>query len=183
IPSPQPFIESDPADTSFLGATCQKWEEAIAPVFNLGKRLITFRIGIVLSREGGAYTEFRKPLQFGIASILGSGRQVVSWIHVEDLARLFIFALKNESVHGVYNAVAPHPVSNEQLIKQIAKVKGGFSFPAPVPAFVLKAMLGEMSIEILKSATVSSAKVQDAGFRFTFPTIEQAVQDLNKKAL
>ena len=85
-------------------------------------------------------------------------------------------------MQGVYNAVAPNPVSNEQLIKQMAKTKGGFSVAAPVPAFVLKAMLGEMSIEVLKSATVSSQKVQQEGFQFQYATIEAALNNLNAKA-
>lgn len=181
IPNPRPFVETDPADNTFLGTTCQQWERAIAPVTELGKRLVTFRIGIVLSNKGGAYAEFRKPLQFGMASVLGSGKQILSWVHIDDLIRLFVFALENKSIKGVYNAVAPHPVSNAQFIKQMAKIEGGFSVTMLVPAFVLKAMLGEMSVEVLKSATVSSAKIQQAGFRFRYPTIEAALKALNNK--
>ena len=182
MPNSKPFVETDPADHTFLGATCQKWEAAITPVTELGKRLVTIRIGIVLSNEGGAYTEFRKPLQFGVASVLGSGKQIISWIHIDDLVRLFLFAIEKDEVKGIYNAVAPHPVTNAQLIKQMAKIKGGFSITAPVPAFVLKAMLGEMSIEVLKSATVSSAKIQQTGFQFNYPDIESALKALNSKA-
>ena len=178
MPNPRPFVETDPADQTFLGNTCRKWEAAITPVQELGKRLVLFRIGIVLSKEGGAYAEFCKPLQFGLASILGSGKQVVSWIHINDLIQLFLFALDKSEMAGVYNAVAPQPVTNAQLIKQMAKVKGGFSITAPVPAFILKAMLGEMSIEVLKSTTVSSEKIQQAGFHFHYPDIEAALQAL-----
>lgn len=181
IPNPTPFVESDRADHTFLGETCQKWEAALAPVREVGKRLVTFRIGIVLSSNGGAYVEFRKPLQFGVASVLGSGKQIISWIHIDDLVRLFIFAMENSELKGVYNAVAPHPVTNAQLIKQMAKINGGFYVTAPVPAFVLKAMLGEMSIEVLKSATVSAAKIQQAGFQFRYPDIEAALDSLNNK--
>jgi uncharacterized protein (TIGR01777 family) len=182
VPNPHPFVETDPANTDFLGETCKLWEAAIAPVKELQKRLVTFRIGIVLSNDGGAYAEFKKPLKFGIASVLGSGEQTVSWIHIDDLIQLVCFALKQERMHGVYNAVAPNPVSNAQLIKTMAKTKTGIAIQAPVPAFVLKIMLGEMSIEVLKSATVSAAEVKGEGFLFQFPTIEQAVEDLNKKA-
>jgi uncharacterized protein (TIGR01777 family) len=142
IPNPRPFIETDSADDSFLGRTCQAWENAISPVTAMGKRLAIFRIGIVLSNDGGAYKEFKKPLQFGGAAVLGNGKQVVSWIHIHDLVRLFTTAIENEAWQGVYNAVAPHPVSNKALISEIANAKGSFSVPVPVPAFALKLALG-----------------------------------------
>jgi uncharacterized protein (TIGR01777 family) len=181
LPNPRPFIETDPADSSFLGHTCAQWEAAIRPVEGLGKRLVITRIGIVLSRAGGAYAEFRKPLSFGIAPLMGSGKQVVSWIHIDDLLRVFITAIEGGSYRGTYNAVAPNPVSNKELIATIAKAKGGLRIPAPAPAFVLKALLGEMSIEVLKSATVSSKKLEAAGFTFTFPDIHSAVRNLEGK--
>lgn len=182
VPNPRPFTETDPADNAFLGATCRQWEESIEPVAALGKRLVKLRLGIVLSEEGGAYAEFKKPLQLGAATILGSGKQVVSWIHVADAARLFLFALKNEKLSGTYNAVAPRPVTNRHLIMAMAKAKGGVAIPMKVPGFALKAMLGEMSIEVLKSATVSSRKMEEAGYQFLFPTIEAACLNLHKKA-
>ena len=176
IPNPQPFTEDAPADGSFLGQTCKQWEASMAPVAQV-TRLVTYRIGIVLSNEGGAYKEFKKPLQFGTASILGSGKQVISWIHVDDLVRLFLLAIENEHLHGVYNAVAPHPVSNKTLVLQMAKQKS-VAIPVHVPAIALKLALGEMSIEVLKSATVSSQKIEAAGFTFQYPTIEKAVNNL-----
>jgi len=177
VPNPQPFVEENGPDNSFLGTTCQQWEGAIKPVESLGKRLVIYRAGIVLSNEGGAYKEFKKPVQMGVASILGSGKQVVSWIHMDDMVRLVVFAIENESLKGVYNAVAPNPVTNQQLVTQIGKEKG-FYIPVPVPAFALKMALGEMSIEVLKSATVSSQKIEKAGFTFAYPTIEKAVKNL-----
>ena len=182
VPNPRPFTETDPAHTDFLGTTSKAWEEAIAPVTQLGKRLVTFRIGIVLSNEGGAYAEFKRPVTFGGATILGSGNQVVSWIHIRDLIRLFIAAIDNDSWKGVYNAVAPNPVSNKALILQIAKERGRFYVPFNVPSFALKIALGEMSIEVLKSTTVSSQKVQDTGFEFLYPTIGKAVAALEYNA-
>ena len=140
------------------------------------------RTGIVLSKKGGAYAEFEKPLRFGVASVLGNGKQVVSWIHVDDLVNVYIDALKNESWHGVYNAVAPQPVSNKTLIQTIAAQRGGFYVTVPVPAIALKAVLGEMSIEVLKSATVSCKKLQAAGYTFLFPDINIAIQNLQKNA-
>ncbi len=177
VPNPKPFVEEDKPDNSFLGVTCQQWEAAIAPVEQLGKRLVIFRTGIVLSNEGGAYKEFKRPVQMGVASVLGSGSQVISWVHIDDMVRMLIFAIENETLKGVYNAVAPQPVTNREMVMQIGKEKG-FFIPVPVPAFALKIALGEMSVEVLKSATVSSKKIENAGFTFQYHTIVQAVKNL-----
>ncbi len=173
-----PFTEEDGVATDFLGQTSQQWESAITPVGTLGKRLIILRIGIVLSNNGGAYAEFKKPLRFGMASVLGSGKQVVSWIHIIDLVNLFIYGLETENINGVYNAVAPQPATNEALIKEIAKARGGSFITAHVPQIALKLALGEMSVEVLKSTTVSSKKIETAGYNFQFPDVETAVADL-----
>ncbi len=171
IPNPTPFVETDPADNSFLGSTCQLWEQSIEPVTSLGKRLVKLRTGIVLSDKGGALKEFKKPLQFGVAAILGSGKQIISWIHIDDMVKLYITAIENEGMSGIYNAVAPHPVSNKELTLQLAKARDKFFIPVHVPSFALKLALGEMSIEILKSATVSADKIQGTGFVFRYSTI------------
>lgn len=182
IPNPVPFTERDPPDVSFLGSTCQQWEKSVEWVQKEGKRLVIFRIGIVLSTEGGAFAEFEKPTRFGATTILGNGKQIISWIHIQDLVQLFITAIENEAWKGTYNAVAPAPVSNRELMLQIKKAKGSLSIPVHVPQFILKAMLGEMSVEVLKSATVSHAKVEDAGYQYLFPDIGTAVYNLMKKA-
>ena len=173
------FTEVDPSSNDFLGQTSKQWEAAIEPVSFLGKRLVKLRIGIVLSNEGGAYVEFKKPLNFRFATILGNGKQIVSWIHIDDLVRAILFAMGNEKMEGVYNAVAPHPVSNKELVLEIARKERGRSyFPVHVPIFALKIRLGEMSIEVLKSATVSSEKIQQAGFIFQYSNLESAISQL-----
>ena len=111
--------------------------------------------------------EFQKPLRFGIATILGNGKQIMSWIHLDDLVRLYIFAIGNERLNGVYNAVAPHPVTNKKLIIQLARtMRGKFYVPIFVPSFILKMVFGELSIEVLKSATVSCKKIKREGYTF-----------------
>jgi len=173
------FRENDLSSTDFLGQTSKQWEAAIEPVSFLGKRLVKIRIGIVLSNEGGAYVEFKKPLKFRLATILGNGIQVVSWIHIDDLVRAILFAMENEKMEGVYNAVAPHPVSNKELVLEIArKERGKFYIAVHVPTFALKIRLGEMSVEVLKSATVSSEKIQQAGFIFQYSNLESAISQL-----
>jgi NAD dependent epimerase/dehydratase family enzyme len=121
--------------------------------------------------------EFKKPLRFGLASILGSGKQVVSWIAIDDLVRIYRDAIENENWNGVFNAVAPEPVSNKQLVLQIAEHQN-ISLPFHVPPFVLKAILGEMSIEVLKSTTVGAGKLQQQGFHFLYPTVKEFIQKL-----
>ncbi|MFP5041144.1 TIGR01777 family oxidoreductase [Parasediminibacterium sp. JCM 36343] len=175
------FLENEPADNAFLGETCRLWEESMEPVIKLGKRLVKLRIGIVLSNEGGALPEFKNPLKVGIAAILGNGDQVISWVHIEDLCRMFVYALENENMNGAYNAVAPNPVTNNNFTIALAKIeKGSFFIPVHVPAFVLKLAMGEMSVEILKSATVSNAKIKSAGLTYKYPELEGALKSLNE---
>lgn len=172
------FTEDDRPSKDFLGDVCRQWEESIEPVTDLDKRLVILRTGIVLSKKGGAYTEFAKPLNFGIATILGDGKQIVSWIHEDDICNMYIHAMENESMSGPYNAAAPHPVSNKELIIAIAKARNKFYIPIQVPTFALRLRLGEMSEEVLKSANLSSAKIQTEGYTFLYPEIKDAVKDL-----
>lgn len=117
------FVESDPAFPDFLGTTCTLWEEAITPVTSLGKRLVILRTAIILSNQGGAYPEFVKPMNAGVAGILGSGEQVISWIHLEDITRLYLEAIVNETYKGVYNAAAPEYLTNKEFVLRIARAK------------------------------------------------------------
>jgi len=176
------FIESDLPDKSFLGETCVYWESSVDAVIQLGVRLVKLRSGIVLSNDGGAFKEFKMPLNFGVAAILGDGKQIVSWIHIDDICRLFIEAMENKDVSGAYNAVAPLPVSNKKMILTMAeKFRNRFYIPIHVPIFLLKLLKGQRSVEILKSATVCDKKIKAAGFTFLYPTIEAAMSELAKK--
>lgn len=173
------FTESSPAAGDFLGTTCQAWENGVLEMERLGKQVVIFRTGIALSRAGGALKEFYKPLQFGFATILGNGEQWVSWIHLQDLIRLYFNAIVNPRLQGIFNAVAPQPVHHKELILTMARAAKGKSFiTAYVPAFALKLALGEMSVEVLKSVRVSSQKIQDTGFVFSYPNIETAMEQL-----
>jgi uncharacterized protein (TIGR01777 family) len=173
------FSENDPPANDFMAETCREWEAAIEPASFLGKRLIKFRIGPVLSADGGAYVEFKNPVKFGLVGIIGNGQQILSWIHIDDLVRAILFSMETEQMEGVYNVVSPKPVSNKELILEIAKSTGKFFIPVHAPSFALKIVFGEMIGEILKSTTVSSEKLQKAGFIFQYPQIGSAILQLS----
>lgn len=170
------FKESDPASDDFLGSTCKLWEQSIEPVTKLGKRLVIVRTGIVLSKEGGFLPEFFKPMRFGFATVLGNGKQIISWIQIDDLVNLYINAIENGKLSGVYNAVAPSPVSNKDFVLTLARGRNKFFIPIRVPSIILKIVLGEMSIEVLKSAKVSCEKIQSTGFYFQSAELHSAVR-------
>lgn len=173
------FTETDPHYNDFLGTTCLEWENSIEPVTQLGIRLIKLRTGIVLSNDGGAFAEFKKPVRFGLAAILGSGKQMISWIHILDIMRMYEYAIDNNQVSGVFNAAAPNPVTNKELTVAIAKkMKGKAFITIPVPSVALQLILGEMSIEVLKSTTVSADKIRNSGFNFLYPTMDAALNEL-----
>lgn len=172
-----PFTEDMQPANDFLSNVCVQWEQAEMAAASF-LRTVIFRIGIVLGNESGAYPELTKPMAFGIVPILSSGKQMVSWIHIDDLCRMMLYAIEHDNMQGTYNAVGHAPVTHKTLMKTIAKEKGGIKIPVPVPAFVLKIMLGEMSTEVLKSATVSANKILATGFTFKYNTLDSAVHAL-----
>jgi hypothetical protein len=174
----QLLTETSPPGNDFLAEVTKAWEGAVQPVAGLGIRTVLLRIGIVLSGKGGALAKMAQPVRLGAGSPLGSGKQWVSWIHVDDLCRLFMYALENPDVRGPYNAVAPEPATNEALTKQIAEVLGKPLFLPNVPAFALRLAVGEMADAVLGSAKVSSQKVAQAGFTYQFPALTPALRDL-----
>ncbi len=178
------FIETDLAADDFLGKTTLLWEASTDPVVSLGIRLIKLRTGIVLSNDGGVLKEYKMILRFGIAPILGNGKQNVSWIHIDDLCRMYCEAIENGYLNGSYNAVAPYPVPQKILILTLAeKLRNNFFIAVYIPTFLLKLRFGNRSIEIFKSATVSRKKITSAGFTFLYPTVDAALNELvgNKK--
>jgi uncharacterized protein len=174
----RPFTEADPPSNDFLGNTCRLWEASLHPVTGLGKRLVHLRTGIVFSNSGGAFKEFLKPFRGGVAAILGSGKQVISWIHIDDLCRIYLTAIENPELNGPYNASTPETITNKQLMLKIAKARKRPFIPIHVPALALKLVLGEMSIEVLKSTTMDDSKIRNSGFNFIYPTVDAALNDL-----
>ncbi len=167
--------QSIPGD-GFLPETVILWEKAAAPVSDYGIRTVLYRIGVVLAKEGGALPRMALPVKLGAGSPVGSGKQFVPFIHIDDLCNAFLFAIENADMHGIYNACAPQPVTNEKLTREIGRILRRPVFLPNVPAFVLKGHIGELSHLILDSANVSSEKLQSKGFRFEYPEITEALE-------
>ncbi|MFC4817271.1 TIGR01777 family oxidoreductase [Flavobacterium sp. GCM10023249] len=167
-------------NNSFLSNVVVKWEEAATQMERLGIEVCKLRIGLVLSSDGGALPKMAKPVRMGFGAAFGSGKQWQSWIHSKDLAEIFLFALEN-NLTGVYNAVAPNPVSNAQLIKSISQVLDVPIFLPNVPKFILRLILGEMHTLLIESQNVSCQKIQEAGYDFQFENIDVAVKNLLQK--
>ena len=166
-----------PAD-DFLADVVLQWETAARAVAALGPRVVLPRIGIVLSTEGGALVPIAKTVRYGAGAPLGSGRQYMSWIHLDDVARLFVQMLTDELWQGEYNAVAPHPVTNQEFTETLAQVMHRPLLLPKVPAFGLKLAMGEMSEIVLGSQRVSADKVLDQGFTYEYPRLREALEAL-----
>lgn len=169
--------EESPAGNDLLAKVVIKWEEEVLRFQSLGIRTVILRTGTVLDKKGGALPEM---LKAPVAAPLGSGSQYISWIHIQDLAQLYAYSLFRD-VSGIFNAVAPHPVTNRDLIRLAAKEKGKLFLPVPVPAFLLKAILGEMANIVTGGSKVSCAKIQKQGFSFQFPYIDEALKEIYHK--
>jgi uncharacterized protein (TIGR01777 family) len=162
----------------FLADVTKEWEHAIKPVESLSIRLALLRIGVVLSEGGGALVEMARPVKWGVGAPLGTGMQWVSWIHINDLCNMFLVALENENVKGVYNAVAPNPVTNRDLNKAIGQALHRPVWLPPIPDFMLKILIGEMYQIVVSGARVTCDKIKATGFKFVFTDAALAVKDL-----
>lgn len=173
------FYEEEFVSTEegFLQKVVSLWEQEANTFKQLNINVSIIRIGIVLAKDGGALIELVKPIKAFVGSPLGSGKQWQSWIHIEDLASLFLFAIKHNH-YGILNGVAPNAVKQRELVKTIAKVLNRPLILPKVPAFVLKLMLGEMSAIVLESQRVSSKKVESLGFNFNYHHLKPALEDL-----
>ena len=174
------FQEDAAPGSDFLASVVKDWEAEVDAIARLDMRVVKIRIGIVLDREGGALKEMMKPIQWWVGAPLASGKQMMSWIHRDDLCNLFAFALEHEQLRGAYNGVAPHPVSNKAFTKLLATVLQKPLWLPLVPGFVVNLLVGEMAQLVTNGSHVDSAKTEAAGFKFQFPELEPALRDLLK---
>lgn len=166
---------------NFLADVVKAWEREAHNATTAGHRAVCLRIGLVLAPEGGALAKLLPVFKLGLGSPVGTGDHWQSWIHIDDLVNLFVFAAQNGTMSGVYNAVAPQPVTNRTLSQELAKTLGRPFFFPPVPAFVLKLLFGEMAQVILASQRVNNVRVNTAGFTYKYPEIGGALRQLFAK--
>lgn len=164
-------------DESFLGKVVMKWEESVNKFKSLNIKVAKIRTGLVLSNKGGALPEMEKPIKMGLGSPFGSGKQIQSWIHIQDLVELYFFAVQNE-LDGAYNAVAPNPVTNKKLTQEIAAVLNKPLFMPNIPKFLMSLVLGEMHTILFASQNVSNKKIESEGFNFRYKQVDKALKNL-----
>jgi uncharacterized protein (TIGR01777 family) len=171
------LTEESAPGSGFLAEVCVDWEREAFQAEGCGLRVVAARIGTVVGKNGGALEKMLLPFRLGIGGTFGDGRQWMSWIHVQDLVELLLFAAASPGASGALNASSPEPVTNDAFTREIAKA---LHRPAiiPVPRFALRLALGEMSNFLFDSLRVQPKATERAGFRFRYPTLAEALQNV-----
>ena len=170
------ITEETPPGDGFLSELCQNWEKEVKKL-QLCDRMVQLRIGVVLEKGGGALKKMLTPFRLGLGGTIGSGRQMMSWIHLDDLVKIIVSAVENDSYQGVYNAVAPNPVSNKEFTKALGKALRRPTL-FPVPAAILNMLMGEMSQLLLGSQKILPQRLLDQGHSFLYPNMEDALKNI-----
>ncbi|MBC7655317.1 MAG: TIGR01777 family protein [Oligoflexus sp.] len=172
------MTEDDLPANDFLANCCVLWEDAVDEGKAFDLRLTKFRTGVILDKDSGALQKIAAPIKFGFGAPLGDGKQWISWIHLNDVAEMYLKGIEDENISGAYNMNAPYPVTNASLTKNIAQQLNKSLWLPNVPAFALKLALGEMSAVVLGSTKMDAKKIEEAGFKFKFPEIKVALKDI-----
>lgn len=168
------FAEKDPPYSDYISEVCQLWEKAAFKFETENIRTIAFRTGVVLSGKGGALSKMKTP----VITPVGSGKQYLPWIHIDDLCDMYLFAIENSHISGVFNAVAPEHHQSKSFSKSLAKSLKRPFIPLPAPGFLMQLIFGELSVILLKGSRISSEKIESKGFTFRFPTLQNALKNL-----
>ncbi len=177
----EPMDETQSKGSGFLSDVTKVWEESTFRMKDLGLRTAVLRTGLVLSSRGGVLTKLALPVKFGVGNYFGDGKHFYSWIHMDDLCNILIHLIENNALEGIYNGVAPNPVSNKDFVLTIAEALGRFKIAIPVPEFVLRLVLGEMADAVMEGINVSSHKIEDAGFVFEHRELLEALEDIYER--
>jgi uncharacterized protein (TIGR01777 family) len=167
--------ESGPG-SDFPALCCIEWEKAVDEAKALNIPVLKFRTGVILTEKGGALPELAGPIKSGIGAPLGSGKQWIPWIHIDDAISMYLHGIQNRDCIGTYNMAAPHPVSNEEMTKAIARHFHKKLWLPNIPAFALKIIMGEMCTIVLSSTKAASSKIENTGFQFKYSDLELALK-------
>ncbi len=167
--------ENTPPAADFLGSTCQKWESAADKIGALGIRTVKIRTGIVFGKDEGFLKKLIPSFKSGFGAVLGTGKQYLPWIHIDDLCRIYLKAIEDEKLEGPYNACITDNTTNSRFSKTFAKLFDYSIWLPKIPPFLLKVILGEMSEAVLTGQRVSSEKIQKTGFEFQFTDLEKTL--------
>ena len=164
----------------FIAELTKDWELAADEFSSISQRVIKLRISPVLSKNGGSFEKLKSITNYNLACGIGSGKQWFNWIHLEDLVELISYSFKYDRMNGAYNVAADEIPTQRDFMKTLAKEKNKFFFPFPIPSFILKIAMGEMSEIALKGTRVSNEKLKNAGFSFKYPKLKSALDNLLK---
>lgn len=178
ITSDKVFSEKDPPANDFLGDVCRNWEKMADEFGDLGIRTVKIRTGVVLTKKGGALSRMMIPVKMGIGSPIGSGKQYMPWIHIDDLCNIYIKAIEDDKVEGAYNAVAPEHQTNKEFTKAIAAALNKRLWLPNIPGIIMRIIFGKMSDVLLEGSRVSSGKIESEGFNYLYPKLNLAVKDI-----
>jgi len=178
ITSENIFNENDPPSNDFQGEVCKLWEGSSRQFEHLGIRTVQLRFGVVLSTKGGALTKMLLPTKLGLGSALGTGKQFMPWIHINDAIQIIEKAIKDEEIKRAYNVVSPFYTTYEDFAKTLAKILNRPYFMNNVPSILLKILLGEMSEIVLEGSRISPQKIINTGYEFQFSNLHKALSDI-----
>ncbi|MFD1293682.1 TIGR01777 family oxidoreductase [Lutibacter holmesii] len=173
------YIENDTAGTDFLATICKLWEKESLMFNTINIRTVIFRTGIVLSKDGGAYTKISKPIKMGVGAALGNGKQYMPWIHIIDVCNMYLNAIENPNLHDIYNAVAPEHITNKEFTKLTANSLHKKIRLPNIPSFVLKTLLGKLAVILLTGSRISSEKIITTKFKYKYPSLKIALKHIN----
>jgi uncharacterized protein (TIGR01777 family) len=172
------FKEEDQPGNDFVATVCTAWETAVNKFQDLGMRTVNLRIGIVLMKKGGALEKMAQPFYWHVGAPLGNGKQIIPWIHITDLNRIILQAIRSPQMEGPYNCCAPDPVSNSEFSIQLAEVLGKHIWLPKVPSWALRLILGNRAVLLTEGSRVSADKILNTNYEFKYPKLLPALQDL-----
>jgi len=181
ITSDKIFKESDEPNIDFLGKVCVAWENAAYQFEKIGARVVCLRTSFVLSKNGEGFKLLKKTIQLGVGANLSDGKQWMPWIHITDLIQLYAEAVSNDKIKGSYNASSPQYINHSEFNHTLARKMNKPFFMPNIPAFVMKLALGEMSSLVLNGSRIDATKIKETGFKFQYPTLEKALEELIEK--